>query len=139
MAGKNDPEKGAYPEQEVVITRICNAPPETVFRAWTDPKQLARWWGPRDFTNPVCEADARPGGAWRIVMRGPEGSEYPCHGVYREVVPPERLVFSNDAVDAQGNLLIQGVTTVTFAPEGGKTKVVLRTRARPMRPEAVPM
>ena len=59
-------------EGELIVTRILDASPETVYKAWTDPKQMARWWGPNRFTNPVCELDVRPGGAWRIVMRAHE-------------------------------------------------------------------
>ena len=116
-------------EREVVITRVFDAPRELVFRAWTDRKHLARWWGPKGWTNPVCEADVRPGGAWRIVMRAPDGGEYPCGGVYREIVEPERLVFTNIATDGEGKPLLDGLTIVTFAEHGGKTKLTLQTRA----------
>lgn len=116
-------------EREVVITRIFDAPRELVFEAWIDPKHLARWWGPKTFTNPVCEVDARVGGAWHIVMRGPDGSEYPCGGVYREIVKPERLVFTNIATDKEGKPILDGLTTVLFAEHGGKTKLTLQTRA----------
>ena len=117
------------PSREVVITRIFDAPRELVFKAWTDPKQMARWWGPKGFTNPVCELDVRVGGVWRIVMRSPDGMEYPCGGVYCEVVEPERLVFTNIATDKDGNPVLDGLTTVTFAEHGGKTKLTLQTRA----------
>lgn len=122
---------GAAPakEAEVTITRIFDAPRELVFKAWTDPKHLANWFGPRGFTNPVCEADARVGGAWHIVMRSPDGTEYPCGGVYREVVEPERLVFTNIATDKDGNPILDGLTTVIFEEHGGKTKLTLLTRA----------
>ena len=116
-------------ELEVIITRIFDAPREVVFKAWTDPKQLAKWFGPKGFTNPVCEADARVGGAWRIVMRAPDGTEHPCGGVYREVVVPERLVFTNIATDKDGNPILDGLTTVIFEEHGGKTKLTLQTRA----------
>ena len=117
-----------FDSREVVITRVFDAPRELVWKAWTDPKHLARWWGPKGFTNPVCEADVRVGGAWHIVMRMFDGNEFPCGGVYKEVVKPERLVFTNDALDKEGNPIIEGLTTVTFAEEGGKTKLTLRTR-----------
>lgn len=116
-------------ERELIITRILDAPREPVFRAWTDPAYLARWWGPKGFTNPVCEADVRPGGVLRIAMRGPDGSEYPMKGVFQEVVSPERLVFTNIAVDAGGKHLLEGVTQVTFAEQSGKTKLTVNTRA----------
>lgn len=115
-------------KRELVITRIFDAPPDIVFKAWTDPKQMQQWWGPHCFTNPVCELDVRPGGAWRIIMRGPDGVEYECGGVYSEVVKPERLVFSNNAYDHEGKSLLEGVTSVTFAAQGAKTKLTLETR-----------
>jgi uncharacterized protein YndB with AHSA1/START domain len=126
-------------EREVILTRIFNAPRELVFRAWTEREHLIKWWGPGVFTNPVCEVDLRLGGAWRIVMRGPDGTDYPCGGVYREIVEPERLVFTNIATDAQGNRLLDGLTTVTFADFGGKTKLTLKTRAVGLVPFAPQM
>src|SRR5277367_3006473 len=101
-------------EREITITRIYDAPRDLVFSAWIEPHRLAAWWGPKGFTNPVCEVDARVGGAWRIVMRAPNGMEHPCGGVYREIVKPERLVFTNIAVDNDGNSIIDGLTTVIF-------------------------
>jgi len=112
-------------KRDVVITRIFDAPRGLVFKAWTDPEHMARWWGPNGFTNPICDLDARVGGAWRIVMRSPAGIEYPCGGVYREIVEPERLVFTNIATDSEGNPVLDGLTTVIF----GKTKLTLQTRA----------
>jgi uncharacterized protein YndB with AHSA1/START domain len=70
-----------------------------VFEAWTDPLRLARWWGPNEMTNPVCEMDLRVGGAWRIVMRTPEGMEYPMSGTVLEIDAPERLVLSMSTHD----------------------------------------
>ena len=115
-------------EREVTITRVLAAPRELVFKAWTDPARLARWWGPKGFTNPVCEVDARVGGALRIVMRSPDGSEYPMKGGFREMVAPERLVFTNIAVDSDGSHMLEGLTTVTFAAQGDKTLMTLHTR-----------
>lgn len=112
-----------------MIERIFDAPRSLVFKAWTDPEHVAQWWGPKDFTNPVCEIDAKPGGAIRIVMRAPDGAEYPMTGVFREIVEPELLVFTNIAIDAAGNPLIDGLTTVTFAEHAGKTKLSLHTSA----------
>jgi uncharacterized protein YndB with AHSA1/START domain len=122
----------SFAEREITITRVFDAPRALVFKAWTDPKHVAQWWGPQCFTNPVCEMDARPGGALRIVMRAPDGGEYPMKGVFREVIAPERLVFTNTAVDNDGNHIIEGLTTVTFADEGGKTKLTLHTRGTAM-------
>jgi uncharacterized protein YndB with AHSA1/START domain len=115
-------------EREIVITRVFDAPRALVFKMWTDPNHLKKWFGPAIFTNPVCEVDARVGGKWHVVMRDPQGNDYPCGGVYREVVEPERLVFTNIATDKEGNPVIDGLTTVTFEDQAGKTKLTLRTR-----------
>ena len=122
--------------RELVLTRIIDAPRELVFRMWTDPVHLAKWWGPRDFTNPVCEIDFRPGGALLIVMRAPDGTDYPMGGIFREIVTPERLVFTNCALDWDGNVLLDGLTTVTFAEQGEKTKLTVQTRATALVPAA---
>ncbi len=116
-------------EKELEITRVFDAPRELVYRAWTEPEHMTQWWGPGVFTNHSCELDVRPGGAWQIVMRSPDGTDFRCEGIYSEVVKPERLVFTNDAVDHTGKRLLQGFTTVTFAEQGGKTKLTLQTRA----------
>ena len=118
-----------FAERELTITRTFDAPRALVFKAWTDPKHLAQWWGPQGFTNPVCEIDARAGGVLRIHMRGPNGSVYPMTGVIREIVAPELLVFTNIALDSSGNHLLEGLTTVVFAEADGKTKMTLHTRA----------
>jgi len=125
--------------RELTITRVIAAPRSLVFAAWTDPQHLAQWWGPRGFTNPVCEVDARPGGALRIVMRGPDGAEYPMRGIFREVVAPERLVFTNIPVDQDDKPLMDGLTTVTFADQGGKTLLTLHTHAVGLAPIAARM
>ena len=126
--------------RELVLTRIIDAPRELVFQAWTDPQHLAQWWGPQYFTNPVCEVDLRPGGAIRIDMRGPDGVIYPLEGVFREVVAPERLVFTNNALDAAGQPMIEGLTTVTFAEHEGKTLLTVHdwiSRATPGAADAL--
>jgi uncharacterized protein YndB with AHSA1/START domain len=123
-------EQATLAEREITITRMFDAPRAVVFRAWTDAGQLAQWWGPKGFTNPVCEIDVRVGGAIRIHMRSPDGNIYPMKGKFREIVPPERLVFTNIAVDAAGHTIIEGLTTVTFAEKGGKTTMTLHTRGR---------
>jgi uncharacterized protein YndB with AHSA1/START domain len=125
-------------ERELVLTRVFDAPRELVFKAWTDPKQVAQWWGPNGFTNPVCDLDVRPGGAIRIHMRGPDGTVYPMTGVYNEVVEPERLVFTSAALDADGNPMFEVLTTVTFAEQGGKTKQIMRARVIKSTAEAAP-
>src|ERR1700722_7233031 len=92
-AGMSNPAEG--PKQIVILTRLFDAPRDLVFKAWTDPKHLAQWFGPHGFTNPVCEVDLRPGGIWRHVMRGPDGNDYPMISIFQEVLPPERLVFTS--------------------------------------------
>lgn len=116
------------PKTEIEITRVINAERAMVFKAWTDPKQLAAWWGPRGFSAPLCRADARPGGEIYIEMRGPDGVVYPMKGTYREVVPPERIVFVSAALDQAGNPLFEVLNTVTLAEQGKKTVLTLHGR-----------
>ena len=118
----------------VTLTRLFDARRDVVFRAWTDPKQLAQWWGPHGFTNPVCEIDARPGGALRIDMKGPDGNIYPMTGTFREVVPPERLAFIGVAMEG----LFESLTTVTFEDVKGKTRVTVKAVVLKAAPEAAP-
>lgn len=80
---------------EVVSTRIFSAPRELVFEAFSNPDQLARWWGPEGFTNELTEFDLRPGGAWRFVMHGPDGMDYQMVKDFVEVVEPERIVLQH--------------------------------------------
>src|ERR1700741_3221172 len=89
-------------ESEVVLTRVFDAPRALVFKIWTDPQHLAKWWGPRDFTNPVCELDLRVGGKILIHMRAPDGILYPMTGTFREIAAPERLVFTAIVEDRNG-------------------------------------
>ena len=112
-------------EPELVITRIFVAPRDVVFQAWTEPGRVARWWGPQGFVTTYCDMDIRPGGAFRVCMRSPEGAEHWKQGVYREVVEPERLVFTFAWEDADGNPTHQTLVTVSFAEEGSKTKLIL--------------
>ncbi len=126
---KNEPPATQPSALEIEITRIFDAPRELVFDAWTDPKHMTQWWGPKVFTNHSCALDVRPGGAWQITMRSPEGVDHQCRGIYSEVVKPERLVFSNDAYDHTRKPLLKGVTTVIFDDENGKTKLTVRSRA----------
>lgn len=139
MNAAEAPESGDF-----VISREFDAPRELVWRAWTDPGFLAYWWGPRLMTNPVCELDVRPGGAYRITMRIPDGTDYPIRGVFREVVPPERLVLTMDCAEHPPDWHQQVKpgcrpgenpagelrTTVTFEEVGGKTILTVETRFR---------
>jgi len=114
--------------REFVIAREFAAPRELVFKAWTDPKHLAQWWGPKGFTNPVCEWDARPGGKIYDVMRAPNGVEHPMGGEFREIVAPGRLVLSCGALDEKGNMRFEFLHTVTFVEQNGKTTLTIRSR-----------
>jgi len=112
-------------QRELTITRVFDAPREVVFSAWTEAKQAAQWWGPQGFASISCDMDVRPGGAYRARMRSPEGKMHSRRGVYREVVAPERLVFTFAWEDTDGNLGHQTLVTVTFANRGGKTELTL--------------
>lgn len=114
--------------RELTLTRLLDAPRELVFRAWTDPAHLASWWGPKMFTNPVCEVDLRVGGALVIVMRAPDGTEHTMRGTFREIVKPEKIAFDNNAFDSNGTQHIKGFTTVLFADDGGKTRMTVHTQ-----------
>ena len=112
-------------ERELVITRVFDAPRELVWRAWTEPAAAVKWWGPKGFTVPDYKTDSRPGGAWRVCMRSPEGEDHWAHGVYREIVAPERLVFTYAFEDATGKPGHETLVTVTFAELGEKTKLTV--------------
>jgi uncharacterized protein YndB with AHSA1/START domain len=112
--------------RELAFTRLFDAPREMVFKAWTDPEQLARWWGPKDCTAPSVTLDARPGGAWRIGMRSADGSDHCTGGVFREVVEPERLVFTFIWDGQHGEPTNEMLVTVIFAEERGKTRLTFR-------------
>jgi uncharacterized protein YndB with AHSA1/START domain len=107
-------------DREIVTMRLIDAPRRLVFKAWTDPDHLARWWGPKGFTNTFHEFDPRPGGAWRLVMHGPDGVDYTNESVFRELVEAERIVF----VHLRPMHRFQ--VTATFADEVGKTRLVWR-------------
>ncbi len=118
---------------DMTIVRTFDAPRELVWKAWTDPKRLAQWFGPKGFTNPVCEADARPSGVMRITMQAPNGTQYPMTAIYAEVVPLERLVW-NTSVEQGGGVSFDIHQVTTFVERDGKTEVTLQafiTRATP--------
>ncbi len=111
-------------EHEILISRIFDASPDQVFRAHTDPKALAQWWGPREYESRIDRWEPRKGGAWRIVQRAPDGTEHPFRGVFKEVVPPRRLSWTFEYEPMAGHISTQ---TVTFEPEpGDKTKLTVR-------------
>lgn len=112
-------------DRALVITRVFDAPRSLVFKVWTAPEHLARWWGPQGFTTLSCAMDVRPGGAWLRRMRSPEGTLHTKRGVYREVVQPERLVFTYADEDEGGRLGPETLVTVTFEEHGAQTRLTL--------------
>lgn len=120
---------------EQVIERIFDAPRELVWQAWTNPEWFVRWWGPAMFTSPTVQMDLRPGGRFVWVMRDPEGNDYYTVGEYREIDPPQRLVYTDSFGDADGNVIspavygmgddfpVTTVVTVTFEDLGGRTRL----------------
>lgn len=128
---------------DIVITRIFDAPRELVWRAWTDPEHLKRWWGPKGFTAPVCQIDLRVGGKFLGCMRSPDGHEFWSTGTYREIVPFEKIVSSDSFADEHGNVVpashyglegefpLELEVIVTLEDLGGKTKMTLRHIGHP--------
>ncbi|HEY2034304.1 MAG TPA: SRPBCC domain-containing protein [Rhizomicrobium sp.] len=130
--------------RELSITRVFDAPRDLVFKAWTDARMLAEWFGPQGFTNPICKCDARVGGEIYVVMRANDEiakamgfRDAPMRGEFRQVDPPKRLVFTNNAVDADDNVILNGLTTVTFEEVGRKTKMTFHTVASGTQPQVV--
>jgi uncharacterized protein YndB with AHSA1/START domain len=110
---------------EIRITRIIDAPREDVFRAWTEPEQIRRWWGPGEFTCPSAEVDLRPGGSYRLAMQPAAGDPFVVGGTYLEVDPPARLVYTwrwETGPAADGS---ESRVTVEFNAEGDRTELVL--------------
>lgn len=126
--------------KELTLTREFDAPRELVYKAWTDEKLVAKWWGPEGFSIPVSELDVRPGGAIDIVMEDTagiieKGGRYPMAGNYEEVVEPEKLAFTASAV-VNDTPVMDTLTTVTFEEMQGKTKVTVHIEVTRVTPEA---
>ena len=113
---------------EVRIERVLDAPREEVFRAWTDPDELRRWWGPGEYATRNAEVDLRPGGHYLLVIQGAEGDAMRLAGTFREVVAPERLVYSWRWVEGWSDP-VESIVTVEFEDLGERTRVVLRHSA----------
>lgn len=124
----------AASRRALVLTRTFDAPRTLVFKAWTDPKQLAQWWGPRMFGNPRCDVDVRPGGAIHVDMRGPDGNVFPMGGHFEEIDEPRRLVFVTTAMGG----MLEVRNTVTFDDVDGKTKLTLNAIILKAAPEVAP-
>ena len=128
---------GERRQQSIVITRIFEAPRELVWKAWTDPEHVMRWWGPKDFTAPVIKIDFRVGGKYLFCMHSPDGQDYWSTGVYREITPMDRIVCTDSFSDENGNIVsatyygmsadfpLEMLVTVTFEEHEGKTKLTL--------------
>lgn len=126
---------------DTVFTRIIDAPRALVFKAFIDPRHLAQWWGPHGMTCPVCEVDLRPGGRYRIVMRSPDGVDYPLTGVYREITVTKRIVSTVDTSEhppewhdtlnkhrpGEGKTATEMLWTMLFEEYDGKTKLTIQT------------
>ena len=109
--------------RSIVTTRLIDAPRDLVFAALSDPKHLANWWGPDGFSTTTSAFAFRIGGVWRFVMHGPDGRDYENRITYEEIVAPERIVYAHGG-DAGGEP-VSFRTTVTFADEGGKTRLTM--------------
>ena len=111
--------------KELTITRTFNAPRELVWKAWTDERHIQQWWGPKGFTNPVCNWNAKAGGDILIHMKAPDGVIYPMDGRFQEIIDLERIVFTSAAIDKSGKHLFEVLNTITFIEEGIGTKLIL--------------
>ncbi len=117
--------------QVIVMERVFHAPRELVFEMWSNPEHLKHWWGPQEWTLPVCNMDFRPGGTWHFCMKGPDGEEAWGKAVFREIVKPERIVYSDFFSDAEGNYVNDGhasLMTVEFTEQEGQTRITARAR-----------
>ncbi len=125
-------------KNELTITRLFNAPAKLVWKAWAEPQHFMRWWGPKNFTCPVCTTDFRVGGKYLWCMRGPDGRDYWSTGVFREIVPLKRIVYTDAFADEKGNVVpasyhglpgedwpLEMTVTITFEESGGKTTMTL--------------
>lgn len=108
---------------ELMLTRLIDAPRQTLYRCWTEPDLIKQWFTPRPWTTPVVEVDVRTGGRSYMLFRGPDGEEFPNRGVYLDIVPNERLVFTDAYTEAwapSAKPFMTGI--ISFADEGGKTR-----------------
>jgi uncharacterized protein YndB with AHSA1/START domain len=124
--------------RELVITRIFDAPRALVWKTWTEPDRVMRWWGPQYFTSPMAKIDLRVGGTYLYCMRSPEGQDFWSTGVYREIVAMTKIVASDSFADERGNVVpavyygmssefpMELLVTVTFEDLGDKTRLTLR-------------
>jgi uncharacterized protein YndB with AHSA1/START domain len=110
--------------QELMLTRVFDAPRELLFKCFTDPELVSQWLGPRDLVMTLNEMDIRPGGTWRYIHRDPHGNEHGFHGVYHDVVAPERIVQTFEYEGEPGHVLLQ---TAAFESRGERTRLVMHS------------
>ena len=130
-------------EPGLVIERIFDAPRELVWKAWAEPERFMRWWGPKGYTTPHCEIDLRVGGKFLNCMRSSDGQDIWSTGVYREIVPLERIVCTDSFADEKGDVVpashygmpddipLEMLVTVSFEDMDGKTRMTLRHEGLP--------
>ena len=132
QANVTSPATPATADRDFIMTRLLDAPRDLVFEAWTRPEHVAKWWGPDGFTTTIKEMNVKPGGVWRYIMHGPDGTDFANKVVYHEVMRPERLVYSHGWDDEVAPM--EGFkdfkdfeVTVTFEKEGNKTRVTMHS------------
>lgn len=111
-------------DREIAISRLLDAPRELVYRVWTQPEHIAQWWGPNGFTTTILHMDVRPGGEWKFIMHGPDGTDYNDLIVFTEVTPPERLTYEHS--DWEDTMHFSSETVFEEQPDG-KTLVTMRS------------
>ena len=124
--GKNEATNGTIfstADRELVLTRLLNAPRELVWKAWTDPKHLINWFGPKGFTNTFHKVDIRPGGVWKFTMHGPDGTDYPNLVVFDKIVKPDYITYTHGTFDEPEVFKVK----VSFEEEEGKTRITMRS------------
>jgi uncharacterized protein YndB with AHSA1/START domain len=143
MTPAQQPSSTTTSVNELVIQRVFDAPRELVWKAWTEPEHLRRWWGPKGYAAPVARMDLRVGGKYLLCMRSPEGQDFYSTGVYQKIDPPNELVFTDSFADADGNVVSADyygmgadfprelLVQITFEDLDGKTRMTLRHRPLP--------
>ena len=121
---------------DVTVTRVFDAPRDLVFRMWTEAAHLMHWWGPHDYTNSVCEIDARTGGAIVVKMQAPDGRSALMSGTFREIVPGKRIVLAVIVSTPNRDAMFEGLVTATFEDAGLGTKLTVREQAVAIMPAA---
>lgn len=127
MAVKRNDGSASTVDREIVVTRLFNAPKELVFQAWTDPTHLAQWWGPTGFSLTTIEMEFRPGGMWRYVMHGPDGTDYGNKIVYTEITPHDRITYQHGEDVDWGEAGPMFNVVATFETENNQTRLTMRS------------